>query len=215
MCWALLRGLGWGLTLIPSPTTTHGQSGALPDQHWAGERAHTLSCCRACIPIHSLSISFTGESESCHSVCVVFLSFGLEKRWDFSEQILLSPSTLWVQSVTTWRINLLWKEGQSNTFGAALFPILEPVRDSPHRAPESQSGPEAQDGAGCPQSCQCPQATTSLPALVHQQTRAGSTEAEFTCDTDKLYLICCCSLSGSCWVLMIKVSWIFSFFLPS
>lgn len=99
----------------------------------AGRRAHTLSCCRACISIYSFSISFTGDSESHHSVCVFFLSFGLEKRWDFSEQILLSPSTatLWVQTVTTWRMNLLQKEGQSNIL-VLLFPPAWKLWETAH-----------------------------------------------------------------------------------
>lgn len=149
MNWALLRGLGWGSLSSPVPPHSMDRVELSQTRHWAGGRAHTQSCCRACISIYSLSISFMGESKSRHSVCVVFLSFGLEKRWDFSEQILLSPSTaaLWVHTVTTWRINLLWREGQSNIFGAAFSPSLERVRHSPHRTWES---PGVQDGAGCP-----------------------------------------------------------------
>lgn len=167
MNWALLRGLGWGsLSSAVPPRPWTEWSSPRPALGW-WEGTHTVLLQGLHFHLFSFHQFYRGVRVTPQCLCG-FFSLGLEKRWDFSEQILLSPSTatLWAQAVTTWRINVLWKEGQSNTLGAALFLSLEPVRDSPHRTRKSQSSPEAQDGAGCPQSCQCHRPPPACQAIT-------------------------------------------------
>lgn len=125
------------VTLIPSPVTAHGQSGALPDQAlgwWQG--THTLLL--QGLHFHLLSSHQLYRGVRVMSQCLCgFSLFWSWKRWDFSEQILLSPSTaaLRVQTVTMSRINPLSKGKAKQCFWCPSFsqPVTcerQPTQDS-------------------------------------------------------------------------------------
>lgn len=213
MSWALLTGLGWGSHSSPVPSQPMDRVELSQTKHWAGGRAHTLSCCRAFISIYCLPISFTGESVMSQCLCG-FSLFWSWKRWDSSEQILLSPSTaaLRVQTVTMSRINPLSKGRAKQRFWCPSF--SQPV--TCERQPTQDLGePQWLRSTGwCWLSLGLPMSTGhhftarfGAPAHMCGQCRGWVYTWHRQAMPDVL-----CSFNDSCWVLMVKVSCIFSFF---
>lgn len=174
------------------------------------------------IPIYSPSTSFTRDTEAHSCLHVVSLSLfwdkglgkggiSLCKFCPPQHSPIIDSDSAHLQDKSAWRR----KEKQCSWCCSFPQPITR-ERGSPRGTNESHSGMETQHSAGCPWSCWYPWATICTVSFCSPaHTCSGSTEAEFKHGADELCLMCCCSFTDSCWVLMIKINCVLSCLLPS
>ena len=194
--------------------------------HWAGGRARVPSCCSSCIycfhlfSFHQLYRGVRGSSQCPSSFSHSLLD--LEKLRFLCANPPLHQHSQVTDSESAHLEDWSASRGRERQrYWCCSIPQPAPCeRGSPQGTDESHSRMGViWCGAGKAAWCwlspelPVPRATSSFCWPVH--VHAGSSEAEFTHDTNKLFLTCCCAVNDSCWVLMIKVNCIFSFLLPS